>query len=241
MECAGLTALFLSRPDATSGIGARALRQTGRGEQHALAGDAAANQPAPAVRMRQRLLVAALKRAVQRDEPLGLVGGAVGTDVLVPAGAPRLFRGAEFPVGVQGVREVHTLINTQWGTAGGPFAWIDFYGSNGVSFRKDLFSCDDIRDHAPDNQWCGEINGTPTINVWDNGQSGSAHIVLDKQQIVLPSEFWNETLESICVTDAGLGEYHQRLMFVGVTAGVPEPTALCLLAIGGVLAARRQR
>lgn len=161
----------------------------------------------------------------------GYYAGGGGDDV----------RSIEFPVGVQGVREVHTLINTQWGTAGGPFAWIDFYGSNGAYFRKDLFSCDDIRDHAPDNQWCGEINGTTTINVWDNGQSGSAHIVLDKQQIVLPSEFWNETLESISVTDAGLGVYHQRLMFVGVTAGVPEPTGLLLLAIGGVFAARRQR
>ncbi|HEY9175372.1 MAG TPA: hypothetical protein VI136_24060 [Verrucomicrobiae bacterium] len=138
----------------------------------------------------------------------GYSAGGAGADV----------RSNLFPVGVFGVKSVHTLLNTTWGTAGGPYAWIEFYGSSGAYYRKDLYADVDIRDHSPNNGYASQINGTTTIKVWDNGLSGNVYNLLDKQQIDLPAEFLTQTLTRICLTDAGHGEYHQRLVLVGATA-----------------------
>jgi hypothetical protein len=126
-------------------------------------------------------------------------------------------RTVEIALRVTGAREVHTLINTDWGTEGGPFAWLEFFGSKGAYHRKDLYTGVDIRDHSANNAWASGINGTTTVNVWDNGASGSNYVVLDKQRIALPEEFSAQELETIRLTDAGHGEYHQRIMLVGVT------------------------
>jgi len=62
-----------------------------------------------------------------------------------------------------------------------------------------------------------QIDGMNTVNVWDNGQPDPWHSIMDKQRIVLPTSFQTQTLSSIHLTDAGQGEYHQRLVFNGVT------------------------
>lgn len=141
-------------------------------------------------------------------------------DGFVAGGGPGE-RVIEWPVGQMGVREIHTLINTDWGTAGGPFAKIEFFGSEGAYYLKNLFSCEDIRDHSPNNGNCDTINGTTSINVWNNGLSGRARFIVDKQQINLPADFWDEVLVSVTITDAGHGEGHQRLMVMGLTVIAP--------------------
>lgn len=135
-----------------------------------------------------------------------------------PGGNGSGLRSIEFPVNVESVSVVHTLVNTSWGASGGPFTWIEFFGSDGAYYRKDLYGGVDIRDWSH-NSWCNTINGTTTINVWNNGGSGSSLQRLDKQAIHLPSEFQGQTLETIRFSDNGNGEYHHRAFLAGVTVG----------------------
>ena len=74
------------------------------------------------------------------------------------------------------------------------------------------------------------INGTTTINVFNNGSSGQR---LDKQLFVLPAAFASETLTEIKLIDTGATNV-QRIFLAGVTVQtVPLPGALLLL--GGTL------
>ena len=88
----------------------------------------------------------------------GYAAGEHGSDV----------RSIQFSVGVLGVTEVHTLLNTDWGTSGGPYAWIEFFGSAGAYYRKDLFANVDIRDHDLSPSWANQIHCHPT-----EGKSGA--------------------------------------------------------------------
>jgi hypothetical protein len=130
-------------------------------------------------------------------------GGGPGTDV----------RAIEIDVCIDGALEVHTLVNTDWGTPGGPFTWIEFFGTDGAYYRKDLYANDDIRDHSPYNRWASIINGVTSINVFTN----PAGDVLDKQHILLPDEFLTQTLYLVRFSDAGYGEYHHRAFLAGLT------------------------
>jgi len=92
-----------------------------------------------------------------------------------------------------------------------PLAWLELFGSEGAYYRTDLYAMMTFAITAPTMGGPADINGVTTINVWNNGQSGSDYLVLDKQQVVLPSEFWGQHLDMIRLTDAGFGEYHQRV------------------------------
>lgn len=118
------------------------------------------------------------------------------------------------PVGIYGATDVYTLINTYWGTPGGPYTTLVFTGSAGAMHTVYLFGDSDIRN------WCcgGTINGTSTINVHSvpssplNGQTG----FLDMQHIVLPAAFATQTLVSIQLIDSGSAGL-QRTVLDGVT------------------------
>lgn len=151
----------------------------------------------------------------------------------------------DIPVGIFNVSEVHTLINTNWGCPGpNSYAWLEFFGSKGAYFRKDLVGNTDIRNHKVDHRYTNYINGTTTIEVVTGPHAWweSPEYHLDKQLITLPADFSDENLLTIRVTDNG-GRDFQRLLLTGVTVGytptvVPLPSTLilsggglCLLAI----------
>jgi hypothetical protein len=118
----------------------------------------------------------------------------------------------EISAGIYGATDVYTLINTAWGQKG-PNSWasIDFIGSGGATYHADLIGNVDIRDY---NQhiWTNSINGTSTINVFDNGTGQR----FDMQRFVLPQQFKTQTLNSIRLTDSG-GHEFQAIVLTGVT------------------------
>lgn len=124
-------------------------------------------------------------------------------------------------VGIAGVGEVDTLMNTIYGTSGVNNASLEFFGSNGAYFRKDLVGGSDIRDHH-NALWTNSINNTTTTNVFINGADR-----VDKQQITLPAEFLTQTLQTIRVNDYGNNNYGgtplsswRDAMLYGLTVGV---------------------
>lgn len=140
----------------------------------------------------------------------------------------------ELNVNIQGAREVHTLISTYWGEKSpGTYAYIEFFGTGGAYYKKDLDGNDDIRDYNYNPSYTTSINGITTVQVWDNG-SGQH---LDKQFFDLPAAFDHETLTKIILADNG-GEYFQRVILFGLTVGYdvcPVPVPGTLLLLGSVL------
>lgn len=144
------------------------------------------------------------------------------------------------PVGVFGVTEVNTLINNYWGQAGPTsYASLEFFGSGGAYYKKDLVGNVDIRDFL-NNVFTNSINGTTTTQVYSGfGTNGFQENRLDKQQITLPSIFQTNTLNSIRLSDNG-GNGFQRTFLAGVTVAVepvsvPEPSSILGLLGLGVL------
>lgn len=152
------------------------------------------------------------------------------------------------PVDMFGVSEVHTLINAWWGVAGPTsLAFLEFLGADGAYFRKDLVGNIDVRDYNQ-NIFTNQINNTTTTQVISYRSFGVGQRI-DKQQIVLPADFHDETLSEIRLTDVGK-MYTQRVFLAGLTvrslgaSPVPEPTALVMWGILGglgMIATRRRR
>lgn len=114
------------------------------------------------------------------------------------------------------VTEVHTLINNWWGQANTNLASLTFYGASGATYTKSLYGNSDIRDYL-NGSYTNSINGTTTTVVW----TGSNYR-LDKQKIVLPTSFAEDTLVKIRLTDWGNGSV-QRTFLSGVTVGTLPP------------------
>lgn len=109
----------------------------------------------------------------------------------------------DVPINVCAATEVHTLINTFYGQPG-PTSYItlEFYGSQGAYYGKDLIGNVDVRDHLYAN-WTNSINNTTTINVFSTGGGFLNDNRLDKQQIVLPAAFATQTLSLMRLTSTG--------------------------------------
>lgn len=140
-------------------------------------------------------------------------------------------------VGVFGVTDVFTLINTMGGEqVAGTLATLEFHGSGGAVFQYQLDGNDDIRDYFF-GEYTNTINGTSTVNVFGAGSGIYDAVRLDMQTIVLPAEFSNQTLDFIRVLDnGGTAETgYQRLIISGVTVeatgGIPEPSLALVLGI----------
>ncbi|MCX5905355.1 MAG: hypothetical protein NTV89_18230 [Proteobacteria bacterium] len=126
-----------------------------------------------------------------------------------------------------GINKVYTLINTGGGQPGGPYAWLEFWGSQGAYFRKDLFGNVDMRDWNLDG-WTNYINNTTTVNVFlVNPGIYNGETRLDMQQIDLPEEFLTQSLTEIRLTDIG-GSNFQRAFIVGATVCNAEITLVKL-------------
>ena len=93
----------------------------------------------------------------------------------------------------------------------------------------------DIRDFN-ELVWTNFINGTTTTQVVLNSAGNHR---LDKQAIILPAQFLNETLTHIRLVDNGAFNF-QRAFLSGVTlttatvGAVPEPSSLALLGFGSL-------
>jgi N-acetylneuraminic acid mutarotase len=118
-----------------------------------------------------------------------------------------------------GVAGVHTLINTHGGVSGGPYAWLEFFGTSCAYYKKGLYGDVDMRDYYY-NWYTNNINGTTTTNVFTYGSGYQNEVRLDKQWIDLPSQFDTETLTSIRLTDTGAPSPGQYPFLAGVTVEV---------------------
>ena len=133
------------------------------------------------------------------------------------------------PVGVYGVENVYSLINSFGGQPGpSSYASVEFIGSGGADYIYDLVGNSDIRDWNNDG-FTNSINDTTTINVVS--LEGGQHR-LDMQTYSLPAAFQSQTLTDIVLTDSGDDNF-QRVFLAGLTvASTPEPSTLTLLGIG---------
>ncbi len=125
----------------------------------------------------------------------------------------------DIPVGLQDIREVHTLINTSWGAVG-PYTRLEFYGDQGAYYAKDLYGNSDIRDWLSGG-WINSINNTTTINVWSGTTVTSPAgytCRIDKQRVILPDEFIGQTLTHVRMSDWGATNVH-RAFLCGMSVG----------------------
>ncbi|MHC4620663.1 MAG: SUMF1/EgtB/PvdO family nonheme iron enzyme [Planctomycetota bacterium] len=155
-----------------------------------------------------------------------------GVHFIIPSGTNNIWQSnaspgspdyVEITVGEFGVVGVHTLINTHGGVTGGPYAWLEFFGTNAAYHRKDLYGDDDVRDYY-ENWYTNNINGTTTTNVFKYGSGYQNEVRLDKQWIDLAPGFHTETLTSIRLTDNGAPSPGQSPFLAGITVEyIPEP------------------
>jgi hypothetical protein len=142
----------------------------------------------------------------------------------------------DFPVGVSGVTQVQTLINTTFGQPGpNSYLQLEFFGSAGADYTVGLIVEVDMRDYVK-GAWTNTINGTSTINVFTT--SDNQHYRIDKQTINLPSEFASQTLTSIRMVDTGAFNFQRGVLYgITVSSGSPDLAATSLTwdtAQGGV-------
>jgi hypothetical protein len=141
-------------------------------------------------------------------------------------------------VGVYGVTNAYTLINT-WEGKPGPSAYASlvFTGSAGATYTKYLVGGVDIRDYNG-SFWENNINGTTTVNVFGcNNDNWGENGRLDMQIIALPEAFATQTLTTVQLVDDGDPSF-QRTVLDGVTVETssPVPEPLTMVAVGMGLA-----
>lgn len=146
----------------------------------------------------------------------------------------------DVPVNEFGITEVYTLINSGWGTTQSGRMIIEFFGSDGAYFSRDLIGDDDIRDWNLYPTYTDQINGVTTVNVVyePDGKDGNPD-VMDMQIFELPVDFYDEMLQTIRVTDNRTTFVHSGLVS-GITV-VPEPATIVLFGIGSLVLLRRRR
>jgi hypothetical protein len=109
----------------------------------------------------------------------------------------------DVPLNIADATAVHTLINTFYGQPG-PTSYIslEFFGSGGAYFKKDLIGNVDVRDHF-NAFWTNSVNGTTTTTVYSSGGGMLSESRLDKQEIDLPASFVGQTLTEFRLTSTG--------------------------------------
>jgi hypothetical protein len=136
-------------------------------------------------------------------------------------------RSLDLVVGVPDVTAVYTLINTYWGTPGPTsYATIEFFGSAGAYYERELIGGVDIRDYNSESPataaWTQTINGSTTKEVLNYNSFGLGQR-LDMQTFTLPTSFQGQALESIRLTDTGGDTMFQRLILSGVSVAAVTP------------------
>ena len=149
---------------------------------------------------------------------------------------------ATWSVNISEIVGFYTLINTYWGTAGGPYAFAVFGFSDSSEYWWPLYGNKDIRDFNPNN-WTNQINNTSTVEVFVSSTGTHGDPRMDMQYFDLQKAgFAGKTLTAFSLYDYG-GPMFQRTFLAGATAAsIPEPSSLSLLLAGGaVLMAGRRR
>jgi len=132
------------------------------------------------------------------------------------------------PLNIVSATEVHTLINTFYGQPGpASYVELEFFGTGGAYFRKDLIGNVDVRDHFF-GFWTNTINGTSTVNVYSSGGGLLQESRLDKQQIILPAAFQGQTLDEFRLTSTG-GVLISDASIQGLTVVAPSSIPELLL------------
>jgi hypothetical protein len=147
-------------------------------------------------------------------------------------GAPTGPKTITIPVNRARVREVHTLFNCSYGTAGQELTTLDFYWSGGTVNQKVLTAGVDIRDW-----WNGGSVNTispPTVQVYAGTGTPYPYLPtrVDKQIFVLDDpSYAGKVLEKIVVTDNGADMVYRSFLYGLTVAFSPDawPATFLLL------------
>ncbi|HKQ11606.1 MAG TPA: PEP-CTERM sorting domain-containing protein [Rhizomicrobium sp.] len=143
-------------------------------------------------------------------------------------GAPNPVGGTIFdiPVGVFGVTQVYTLMNSAFGVFGSNIASLEFIGSAGGNSVQFLIEGLNIRDHF--NGSFNNVVTDPTIQT----ALFPGDVRLDMQTWNLPAAFESQTLDLIRFTTYGVPPDGEAFLAAVTVATVPEPAPLALLLAG---------
>jgi len=123
------------------------------------------------------------------------------------------------PVKMSGVLEIKTIMGLTYATGATGTTFLEFRGSNGAFYRKELVVNKDIRDMRT-SKFSTIV--PPTVVVWSRPlmqlpkQEANWEMFLDMQTVTLPSEFLEQDLVSITVVDKGKHNA-QRSFLAGLT------------------------
>jgi hypothetical protein len=133
----------------------------------------------------------------------------------VPGGSGT--RTLEVIVNLEGVKKVHTLINTDWGQAGPvSYATIQFVGADGTVVSEELVGNVNIRDW---NQfvWTNSLTATNAVVAQAVGSTR-----LDKQVWTMPLDIVGQELRAIRIIDNGNQDF-QRVFVSGIALEIDQP------------------
>ncbi len=146
----------------------------------------------------------------------------------------------DIPVGIFGVTQAYSLINSVVGSFGVSNGFVEFFGASSY-YRVDLVQGVNIRDHFDGifNNVIDNVNAVAAFNL------GPGRARLDEQIYNLPLAFGSDTLNTIRVTGLDLGGgipfITAATVFVPDPGAVPEPQSYALvLGALGLLAWRRR-
>jgi len=143
-----------------------------------------------------------------------------GVPLSIPAGPNNYWNGGvaancesgavhlTIPVGVAGVTQAYTLLNSMWGQPGPEaYLYVTFKGSKGATVTAPLIGGVNVRDFNNDG-FQNTINNTTTAQVWTNGLGQR----LDRQEYILPAAFANQVLTSVTITDTGNESFSRAIL-----------------------------
>jgi hypothetical protein len=158
-------------------------------------------------------------------------------------------------IGMNGVLDFYTLMNTRFGYLGDPNdpstaqASLTFDYSNGTMVTEFLYGGYNIRDHNPNgysaSAWAFNAAAPPGSNAqqFASFDNGNGPVVLDMQTWDLFA-YSSKTLTSVTIVDNGPGINTVFLRgAVVATTSAPEPASLALVATGllGIAGFARRR
>ncbi len=142
----------------------------------------------------------------------------------------------DLPVGVFGVTQAYTIINSGFGSFGSNNGSIEFFGSSSY-YKVDLIQGVNIRDHFDNvfNNVIDNVNAVAAFNV------GPHRARFDEQIYNLPLAFGSETLNTIRFTGLNLGVDGIPFIAAATVAVVPEPGTWALMLAGLAVIGRLRR